>query len=123
MDIEVPSMEHRKDLARHAKRRSTRINSFSSAIPTDWCPWKVLNPKTGFYFSDDSAWELIVVLLEDESCPATFKKLDVPRGVQAVEIIWVLQTDRQPLYIKVHMVKDKIMGRSFHYSTVKQEKM
>ncbi|RYY04870.1 MAG: hypothetical protein EOO53_00680 [Gammaproteobacteria bacterium] len=113
---DVPSMDFRRSLASKARYKNSRVTEFSQSIPTDWSPHKVNNPKTGFYFTDDSAWNFIADLLENPTCEAIFKELDKPKGVKAVVILRVLEEGKPLLYIKVHFGRDKIIGRSFHYS-------
>lgn len=120
MSTNGPSRELRLDLARRARSKATRNNVFSRTLPSHWSPYSVLNPLTGLPFTDDTAWALISDILERDH-PACFVELDIPKGLQAVVIIWKLSDDVPDLYIKIHKGTkpngDKVFGRSFHYST------
>jgi hypothetical protein len=118
---EVPR-ELRLEMATKARSSKTRITGFSRELPVDWNPYTVISPFTGLPYTDQSAWDLIADLLEDQTCKAEFITLDKPAGKKAVVIIHALQQTKQPLYIKVHMERDKVIGRSFHYSTKSNSK-
>lgn len=122
MTKDEPNRELRNQLARKARYKGSRLNFFSRALPCHWSPYTVINPATDLPFTDETAWALIVEILEGDH-PLSFVELDVPKGLRAVVIIWKLSESSPDLYIKIHMgVKpngDKVFGRSFHYSTVK----
>lgn len=104
-------------MAKKARFKDSRINEFSLELPCDWGPHKIINPKTGFPFSDATAWELIADLLENGH-EASVVDLDKPPGMQALEILYDLDPNQPYLYLKVHMGKSGVViGRSFHLST------
>lgn len=83
-------------------------------MPSDWCPNKVINPETGFPFSEAGAWELIQQLL-DSGNPIQPIPMDDPPGLTGYVMKYQLKDEERLLYIKVHFGNGKIVGRSFHY--------
>lgn len=112
-----PEMALRCQMAEKAKVKSTRFNGFSRDLPSDWGPYKIINPNSGYTFTDDTAWELIVKLLEEPECKWEFVVLEKPPGVRAIFTEWTLVEGQPKLYIKIHLgAGGKVFGRSFHYS-------
>lgn len=103
----------RKELATLAANKKKRVSSFSKSMPTEWNPLQVLHPRTGFPFSDASAWAFIADLLDSEVELAKVT-LDKPLGKDA----YVVKVDgykgRPKIYIKIHFGSGGIVGRSFH---------
>jgi hypothetical protein len=105
-------------MASKARHRRSRLNLYSPNMPTDWGPDKIINPRTGFAFSDDSAWLLIAELLECDEQKVEVVILKLPPGKEAVVIIYDFSPEQSFLYIKIHMGNgNKVIGRSFHLST------
>ncbi|TQV88351.1 hypothetical protein [Aliikangiella coralliicola] len=111
--------ELRLKLAKLARSKRTRHAGFSRELPSDWSPQKIINPKTGFAFSDESAWHLIADLLEDQSIEVKIITMRKPPGQEAIEILYDYEPNASFLYIKVHLGfgNKKVLGRSFHPST------
>jgi hypothetical protein len=113
----VPDMALRGQMAEKAKAKCTRFNGFSRELPSDWGPYKIINPSSGIPFTDDTAWELIIRLLMSPECTWEFVELEKPPRVKAIFTEWTLVEGQPKLYIKIHLgAGGKIFGRSFHYS-------
>ena len=83
--------------------------------PNDWRPNEVTNPDDEAPFTNESAWELVIRLLEDgESCKSVAQK--TPPGSVAYVFRPTL-SDGWKLYVKIRFNKNQsvIFGRSFHY--------
>jgi hypothetical protein len=83
--------------------------------PNDWRPYEVNNPEDGQPFTNESAWELIIRLLEDKA-PAKKVEQKNPPGAVAFVFQKTL-ADGHKVYIKIRFNKNrsKVFGRSFHY--------
>ena len=103
-----------------ARRKNARITDWSREIPTDWRPGSVRNPHGDFdtHFSDQSAWELIASELEVYR-EVKIISLDKPPGAKGYVMLIELEPDASPVYVKVQLMGQKIIGRSFHYSEIK----
>lgn len=89
-------------------------------LPSDWCPHKILNPEMppGYYFTDESAWELIASKLESGH-PYEETLLTTPLDALALVMLIQLQGYDRHLYVKVQVGKsNKAIGRSFHISHI-----
>lgn len=106
----------REELLRLARRRDCRFTEFSPSIPCDWAPLTVWDPRFEMFFSDQSAWLLIVELLESGRA-FTPKAMKKPAGTVAYETTTSLAPNLPELYIKVQIHKGRILGRSFHNVT------
>lgn len=94
-----------------------RTHAFSKTAPTKWNPEQVINPQTCEVFTEDQAWDFIADLLEDE-CEIERIPLEKPPGKYGYVIRVDMGEGFSELYIKLQL-GPKIIGRSFHYSTVK----
>jgi hypothetical protein len=86
--------------------------------PRDWRPHGIPDPRRGDggSFTDDSAWEYISELLVAH--PIRQIILRQPDG--AIGYVMIVEVGaKRPLYIKVQLGSNTIIGRSFHYSTPK----
>lgn len=109
----------RRTLIQRCGSRRTRGSSWSKKMPTEWNPEQLLHPnRTREYFTEDSAWEFIQVLLE-ANCPIEVKELDQPPGVAGYVIIVKGHPPTDKIYIKLQLTGDKVWGRSFHESRPK----
>jgi hypothetical protein len=105
--------EHRRQLARLARRKRTRR---VPDLPCRWRPETVMNPENNQPFTEDGAWEFIAQRLEDLGQSLEEIVLQVPPGEPGFEIVCPLPTGI--VYIKFHSDRGcrTILGRSFHYS-------
>ena len=117
--------EKRRLMARLAGSKYARTTQFTSEIPVKWSPIKIENPATGLAFTEASAWRLIEQLLLDDTLKEGAKLrqtvLEKPPGVRALELLHDVDGAGPFIYIKVHLWKGKVYGRSFHSSTKGRE--
>jgi len=109
-------IELRKRMARCARNKRFRGNDFSEGMPTEWRPWEVPSPTTGMPFTDREAWNFIADLLE-RNYPWDEIVLEKPPGCKAYVMTVAMTGCEAMLYIKIHPLRDRIFGRSFHLST------
>ena len=108
--------EVRRQLAALAQSRHSRtVGIPSRGLPSDWRPYTVTNPESGLPFTEASAWNLLVQLLE-EGHPVLETTLDHPQGARGFVLLVDLEGSTQTLYVKVQLGASCVIGRSFHYS-------
>jgi hypothetical protein len=97
------------ELARQDNRRRRDNRSH------DWRPFEVRNPEEGQTFNLESAWDLIVELLEQGTPFKAVPQRDPPNSVAYVCIHKL--SDGLKVYIKLRLNPKGtvIFGRSFHY--------
>ena len=80
----------------------------------------VRNPRGDFetHFSNEGAWELIASELESGRKVETIKLIKPP-GTKGYVMLIDLEPNASPVYVKVQLRGNKIIGRSFHYSEIK----
>jgi hypothetical protein len=112
----VSLAELRRQLAALARSRHSRtVGIPSRGLPSDWRPYTVMNPESGLPFTEASAWNLLVQLLE-EGHPVLETTLDHPPGARGFVLLVDLKGSTQTLYVKVQLGANCVIGRSFHYS-------
>ena len=112
----MTQVELRRQLAAVARSRHSRMVGLPSrGLPSDWRPYTVRNPESGLPFTEASAWELLVQLLEDGH-PMQETVLDHPPGARGFVLLVDLEGSSQTLYVKVQLGARCVIGRSFHYS-------
>lgn len=111
------SASTRQRLAALARRRRTRVSSFTPNRPIDWRPEDVRRPGAEFdtHFEEDSAWRLIADRIEQGE-PIEIVRLRQPKGVKGYVMKIDLEPDAPRLYVKLELGSRKVIGRSFHYS-------
>jgi hypothetical protein len=107
--------EARRELARMARRKECRIVEWTRVRPCDWRPTQVLNPESGLLFTEIGAWEYIADLL-DANHPLTELALEQPPGEIAYTMAVSLGPKVPKLYIKLQILRGRVLARSFHYS-------
>jgi hypothetical protein len=115
MSRDLGSIRHQ--LVVLARSRKTRVVEWSREMPTDWRPYQIRNPITGDFFTQDGAWHFIADLLESGH-PIEEIILCQPPGRRAYVMLVELGPKLPKLYIKLQLGSGKVIGRSFHYSTV-----
>jgi hypothetical protein len=92
-----------------------RKGTWGVLVPHRWKPYQVIDPSTKQPFTEVSARELILVLLESGH-PITEVELREPPG----RVGYVLQVALEPatptIYIKLQLGSGAILCRSFHYT-------
>jgi hypothetical protein len=102
-------------LAAHAERKERRTVGRPPERPSEWTPQRVTQPETGLQFSPAGAWAFIAETLR-AGHPVQVITLDQPIGLPAYVMEVPLDAKKPPLYVKVELGADCIIGRSFHYS-------
>ena len=83
--------------------------------PNDWRPYEVNNPEAGQTFTNESAWDFVIRMLEEGAdCKMVTQKK--PAGAVAF-VFGATLADGWKLYVKLRVNKNRgmIFGRSFHY--------
>src|SRR5271169_3228394 len=90
----------RAELARRARDKNSRTNSFTSQEPCDWRPRQVAHPRSGLPFTDVGAWNFIADLL-DGGCEVREIVLQKPPGKIGYEILTDGYVSCPKIYIKL----------------------
>lgn len=106
--------KYRHQLAVLASSRHTRSVPAKSKLPCKWWPHRTLDPRTGSPFTDDSAWEFVVELLQAQH-PIDLVQLRIPLGGTGFSMVYPLGIGRI-LYVKLQLGSGTVLGRSFHDS-------
>lgn len=109
------SNEIRQEIIVRARNKKLRSYEYSDLRPCVWKPEEVENA-SGFAFTTERAWQFIAERLEDGEILEELR-LDHPPGEIAYVMKVDLQNGRARIYIKVQLLGNVILGRSFHYST------
>ena len=90
---------------------------WSEKQPVDWRPVSVTHPdpNVNMAFTDKSCWYFIEQLLLDRH-PIEVIALEKPPGEKGYVMLVETQPGSPDIYIKLQIGKDKLIGRSFHYS-------
>jgi hypothetical protein len=105
----------RRQLIVLARRPRARIVPRTSQIPCRWRPGLVNNPESRMPFTEAGAWQFFADRVE-EGLPLESMSLDKPLNAVGYVMLISLELTLPPLYIKVQLAGDRILGRSFHYS-------
>lgn len=108
--------EIRKEIIRLARRKEARTRFFTPERPTVWKPSTVSNPEAlGLPFTEEGAWQFIARKAEEGH---EIKEIELrqPPGEKAYIMEVELEAGAPKLYIKVQLLRGKIVGRSFHNS-------
>ena len=94
----------------------TRIVGQPPERPNRWYPFRVPNPEAlDLPFNDTSAWHFIADRLRQGE-PVETIELDQPEGATGYVMKIELREGSDPLYVKLEVAGNKIIGRSFHLS-------
>src|SRR5262245_8257598 len=112
--------EHRRQLARRARREGTRF----LLRPFDWEPDRVQNPEDNEPFTTAGAWEFIAELLENTDHPIGTVTLHSPPACRGQVAYYILTPVANGIvYIKFHEgSRNTIIGRSFHISDYRDQR-
>ena len=109
----------RHELVVLARRRRARKVVFSPESPCKWHPTSVIDPQTSAPFTAAGAWEFIADLLE-KGHPIERIELRKPPGKAAYAM--EVPTEQGDIYIKLQLRSGVVLGRSFHYSTLRDSR-
>jgi hypothetical protein len=101
-------------LAEFARLKDKRDVGFFPDDPSKWWPGNVTDPRSGEPFTVFGAWEFIAEELEKKKTIIKEVVLKKPVGKPGYE--FCVDTEFGEIYIKVRLTRDRIIGRSFHYS-------
>lgn len=110
-----------KELVRRALGgRKTRTSMFSPKAPTKWHPTSLCDPRSGVPFTEDSCWGFIAEAIQNGAAVEEMV-LKMPPGKRGF-VLKLAGHDGIAIYVKLQLLADKVMGRSFHESTEFDEK-
>ncbi len=78
------------------------------------------DPRSGEVFTEDGAWEYVVEGIEAGTAIEVID-LEVPPGKKGYVMLLSSHNPKLPIYVKLQLGADCIVGRSFHYSTIRRE--
>jgi hypothetical protein len=108
--------EIRKRLAWWASSRRTRSRVFRSDRPCDWRATGMTDPRTNEAFTEDAAWDYVAQMITD-GVDIEVIELDIPPGKKGYVMSLPSHNPQTPIYVKLQLGGDCVIGRSFHYST------
>jgi hypothetical protein len=108
--------EIRRRLCLLGASRRTRSRVFRSDRPCDWRATGMTDPRTREAFTEDGAWEYIAQLITD-GIEIEVIDLDIPAGKKGYVMNLPSHDPQIPIYVKLQLSGDCVIGRSFHYST------
>jgi len=108
--------EIRNRLAARASSRRTRNREFRRDRPCDWQATAMTDPRTGEVFTEDGAWEYTAEMIRS-GVDIEIIELEFPPGKKAYVMLVPSHDSKIPIYIKLQLVAESVIGRSFHYST------
>jgi len=110
----------RQELARRARGgRKTRASSFSDKAPTKWHPTSLRHPADGEPFTEDNCWTFVAEAIE-AGAPVEEMVLKKPAGKRGF-VLKLPGHDGVTIYVKLQLLAEVVLGRSFHESTVHDE--
>jgi hypothetical protein len=107
--------QDRSELMRRAGSRKTRRSGFTPGAPTKWHPTSLFHPVDGEPFTPDNCWGFIAEQIA-AGVPIEVIVLKHPPGKRG----FVMQLDGHggiTIYVKLQLLSDIVLGRSFHEST------
>ncbi len=109
----------RAELIRRASSRRTRRASFSRERPTKWHPTSLIHPGHGEPFTADGCWSFIADAIAS-GAPVEVITLRLPPGKRGF-VIMLQGADGAAIYVKLQLLSDVVLGRSFHLSVTGKE--
>jgi len=112
------SKQARRYLASCCRTPANRILARQMPAGHNWHPYRVTEPQSGMWFTDDAAWEFIATQLE-EGVPVQQRPAGAEHAYPALEMIVEVTDNERRLYMKIGILTEsnKVIGLSFHYST------
>ena len=108
--------ELRRRLTLWAGSRRTRRRDFRPDRPCDWRATGMTDPRTGEAFTEDGAWEYVAQLIT-RGTEIEVIDLDIPPGKKGFVMHLPSHDAQTPIYVKLQLGGECVIGRSFHYST------
>jgi hypothetical protein len=113
------SASERAEMIRRAGSRKTRRASFSPERPTKWHPTSLLHPEGGEPFTVDNCWAFIAAAI-GAGTPVEAIELRKPQGKRGY-VMKLQGHGGVVIYVKLQLLSDVVLGRSFHQSVVGQD--
>lgn len=113
------SQQDRAELVRRAGSRRTRRIGFTPARPVKWHPTTLIHPAWGEPFTTDNCWSFIAAAIAD-GAPVEEIVLRHPPGKRAF-VLKLPGAGGLTIYIKLELLSDVVLGRSFHESIYDDE--
>lgn len=117
--MDKASEQDRSELVRRALSRKTRLSSFSSEAPTKWHPTSLRHPEGGEPFTGDNCWSFIADAITQGE-PVEQIVLRHPPGKRGF-VMKLADHAGTAIYVKLQLLADKVLGRSFHESTGQED--
>lgn len=109
----------RAELMRRAASRKTRRATFSPARPTKWHPTSLLHPEGGEPFTTDNCWSFIIAAIANGAAVEAIE-MRKPPGKRGF-VLKLPGAGKMIIYIKLELLADLVLGRSFHESTTSSD--
>jgi hypothetical protein len=114
-DFGVKQVADYEDIRKTLVKLISEEKYYVSIDPERPCKWwhgKVIDPRSGLFFTHLGSWDFILELLKNKHQIETII-LKYPPG----ETGYVLKygSNPQKIYIKLELGKNAVIGRSFHY--------
>ena len=109
----------KRELAGLARQKDKRIVGFWPDEPSKWWPTSVTDPSSGQPFTMTGAWDFLAEQLERDRTSVEQVLLKKPLGKLAYQVL--VKTEYETIYIKVRLAGGKIIGRSFHRSSIPEK--
>jgi hypothetical protein len=109
----------RRRLIAMASSRRTRMVEFSRKAPCDWQANGITDPRTKQPFTEDGAWDYVCHHI-NSGVPIEVIELSNPPGKKAYVMLLPSNQPDLLIYVKLQVVGNGVLGRSFHYSNRKQ---
>jgi hypothetical protein len=109
----------RAELIRRAASRRSRRTSFSRERPTKWHPTSVMNPGDREPFTPDGCWSFLAEAIAGGAAVEVIA-LKHPPGKRGF-VIMLPGMDGALIYVKLQLLSDVVLGRSFHLSVTGEE--
>lgn len=106
--------QDRSELARRSRGRKTRLTTFTAAAPTKWHPTSLRHPDDGEPFTGDGCWTFVADAI-DRGERVEEMVLDHPPGKRGF-VMKLAGHAGTIIYVKLQLLADKVLGRSFHES-------
>jgi hypothetical protein len=75
------------------------------------------DPRTNEVFTEDAAWEYVAECIEADAEIEAID-LDIPPGKKGYVLSLPSHDRATPIYVKLQLGGDCVIGRSFHYSII-----
>lgn len=104
----------RKRLTLLCRSSRKRTSIFTKKRPNRWSPTSICRPGSIDPFTEAGAWEFVAICLEDG---VEIEVITLDKPPDKIGYVMLVPGDHgEDIYIKLEIVGDKVVGRSFHVS-------